>query len=167
MRAVRIPYKHAIAILRCRASGARLVQDSEAFDALLRAVQTKPAVRQRRLEKKGRKASKREETARIRAEVFARADGRCEHCSFALDNNGPGEMDHFFGRGKERQTVRNCWALCRLCHRRKTNNWPDAALWLRAFFNHAHRLEFWTEAAKARARLESISLMNEAKEQTR
>lgn len=76
----------------------------------------------------------RKETARLRAEIFARAAGLCEACRFVP----PEEMDHFWGR-REAQDSFNTWALCTSCHRRKTLNNPAAEWWLRRYMLHIAR----------------------------
>jgi hypothetical protein len=98
-----------------------------------------------------RKKSKREETAAIREAVFARAGGRCEmHDQTGLRCGLPAEeMDHFFGRGRAKQTVQNCWALCCGDHRNKTLNRPGGAYWFERFAEHARRHGYLAEAARA------------------
>lgn len=82
---------------------------------------------------KKKSGAKRQQTSAIRGEVWARSCGKCEACGDALAD---GELDHFFGRGKAPQSVRNCWRLCSGCHRAKTLNRPDSAYWLRRFNAH-------------------------------
>lgn len=75
---------------------------------------------------------------------LTRSAGNCEcGCGYALTEggglqNGTPELDHFFGRGKVKQSVETCWILRADCHREKTNNRPDAATWLRKFIEHLH-----------------------------
>lgn len=93
-----------------------------------------------------------------------RSRGCCEACGTSFGVGMPAELDHFWGRVRVAQSDENCWLLCWLCHRQKTNNTPSAAHWLRAFVAHAERYGFIAEAAKARARLESDALVEQARE---
>jgi hypothetical protein len=72
------------------------------------------------------------------------------------------ELDHFFGRGKAKQSAENCWALCRKCHHYKTENRPSAARWLEDFLQHCLRYGYAAEAERARARLEGICAVRKA-----
>lgn len=92
------------------------------------------------------------QTREIREAVFERADGICEGCH---DENAHA-MDHHFGRGKEPQSVANCWALCAECDFRKTNNTPSAAWWLETFIAHCEKHGYVAEAEKAAAKLEVL-----------
>jgi hypothetical protein len=96
--------------------------------------------------KKGR--TKKAQTKDIRAAVMARADGKCEACGrppsfFSL------EMDHFFGRVRVKQSERNCWGLCHVCHEDKTKNSPDPGHWLHRFWAHAEEHGYPEEAGMA------------------
>jgi 5-methylcytosine-specific restriction endonuclease McrA len=103
-----------------------------------------------------KKRSKRDETAEIREAVMARASNRCE-CGCGLQFEGDfwrsyaneAELDHMFGRGRAKQSVRNTWALARACHRRKTLNTPSAAHWLNLFIAHAEKHGYSEEAGMA------------------
>lgn len=60
--------------------------------------------------------SKKEETARIREFCFGRAADRCEFCTL----NRPSELHHLEGgngRRRQRQSEKNCVAICEWCHR--------------------------------------------------
>jgi 5-methylcytosine-specific restriction endonuclease McrA len=78
-----------------------------------------------------------EETARIRALVWRRSDGRCENpeCrTFLGDGESSGELHHTergAGRRRQQQRAENCIRLCGQCHRRCTANDPDRAAWRR------------------------------------
>lgn len=160
MRSVRISAKHARELVR-------LLEHFPATypglaDSLRKALEVRPAVKSRRVRTAARKETKEAETTAIRTAVTFRACGNCEACGREFSPADPMELDHFFPKGRTPQTERTCWGIHASCHRAKILNRPDAAHWLRAFFAHAHRHEFWTEAAKARARLESLNLVKEA-----
>lgn len=92
------------------------------------ALQRKPlkrSVKLARARKAAKRETKREETARIRREVEARADGRCEICAAG----NPTDLHHSFGRVRVRQTASSCLFLCRRCHADLTENRPSAAHW--------------------------------------
>jgi len=99
--------------------------------------------------RKPSKEEKRDETSVIRAACYERAAGVCEcgcgrpahHDAAALriDWNAQAELDHFFGRGKVKQSVETCWILRADCHREKTNNRPDALVWLQKFIGHCQK----------------------------
>lgn len=91
------------------------------------------------------------ETRRIRREVFARAHDTCEveECSSPAT-----EMDHFFGRGKEKQSTKNCWALCSPHHRMKTDNDPNPSWWLIEFVGHTRTHGYRQEEARAYKKLQ-------------
>lgn len=89
--------------------------------------------------RKSSKAEKRDETATIREACLQRAMSYCEcGCGrpLATGIEAIPELDHFFGRGKVKQSVETCWILRADCHRDKTNSRPDAASWLRKFIVH-------------------------------
>lgn len=86
-----------------------------------------------------RKKTKQDARKAVRVQVFERADGRCENCNNHFHEFDAGELDHFFGRVRQKESAETCWALCRGCHRRKTRNTPSAASWCRAFIRHAMR----------------------------
>jgi hypothetical protein len=85
-------------------------------------VTAKRAAKQRR---ESKRATKREQTAAIRATVFERADGLCE---FACGREAT-DLHHSFGRVRVPQSTENCLALCRSCHRALTANRPSARYW--------------------------------------
>jgi len=109
-------------------------EDKRHANELLRALA--PTARPKWFSQKKEKRTKRAETAAIRKEVFARAGGRCEHPDCDLWAN---ELDHWesgSGRRTQKQTVENCWALCRKHHSLRTLNLPDAAHRNRNFGYH-------------------------------
>lgn len=94
-------------------------------------------------------------TKRLRAQVFLRAEDKCEACGRYIDE-ASGRLDHFFGRAKAAQAPSNCWALCVDCDTRKTVNAPSAAWWLGQFILHATRYGFTAEAERAGAKLQTL-----------
>lgn len=95
--------------------------------------------------RRAKKETRKEETARIRAEVFARAEGICELCEAA----GADDLHHVFGRVRVRQSVRNTLAICRGCHRALTANRPSAAHWLEKQIAHLGAHGYGEEAGQA------------------
>ena len=91
-------------------------------------------------------------TARLRAQVFLRAEDACESCGRFIDF-ASGRLDHFFGRAKVAQSPSNCWALCVDCDARKTVSDPSSAFWLERFILHAIRHGFSSEQLRAEDRL--------------
>jgi 5-methylcytosine-specific restriction endonuclease McrA len=91
--------------------------------------------------KKEKRLSRKEHRAAVRAEVFARADGRCEVALLTEMRrcSGPAqEWDHFWSRRDPKdETIEATWALCFNCHRRKTDNDPSRTDWLGSFYFHA------------------------------
>lgn len=84
--------------------------------------------------------------ADVRQAVLTRARGFCEcQCGTRVP---PGEVDHFMGRAKAKESIENCWVLTVACHLRKTRNEPSAAEWLRKFIAHTER-HGYTEARLA------------------
>lgn len=127
-------------------------------------------LRKKEMAAKARKKAKRSarrvhqaETSSIYTEVMARAGGGCEYAAVALPEDGPPlcmglpVMDHFRGRGKAQQTVENCWALCVRHNLQKTDNVPDAALWVNAFIRHCEKHGYTTEAELARGKLAKVT----------
>lgn len=114
--------------------------------------QKKPEQLEREAEEKTAKQLHRDETSAIYAAVEKRCAGRCENpeCGQAFSASNPPEMDHVFGRGKVPQTERNCWMLCRICHREKTNP-KNGVIWLHRFADHAAQFCFSEERRKALA----------------
>lgn len=96
-------------------------------------------------------------TEKVRAEVLARSRGCCEACAEPFTELQPFEMDHFFGRAKAAQKASNCWGLCRICHREKTHNRPNAAHWLSLFVRHCERHGYRAEKRRAQDRLYVVS----------
>jgi hypothetical protein len=101
------------------------------------------------LRRKPSKEEKRDVTASIREACLQRAGGKCEcGCGVpAVDwdkgysfPEAKAELDHFFGRGKVKQSVETCWILRADCHLEKTMLRPDAATWLQKFIAHCDRL---------------------------
>lgn len=99
------------------------------------------------------------ERGTVRVLCIERERFRC-----ALNNLGPpyrcstpysmgGELDHFFGRGKEDEKVETCWWLCVMHHHMKTNYQPDRRWWLEAFLVHCRLYGYTEEAAMVVARL--------------
>ena len=98
-------------------------------------------------------------TRRIRAAVCVRADGRCENPRCAVwvgFDVESGEMDHAASR-RVAQSVENCWLLCRVCHRKRTDNTPSAAHWLELFATHARRYGYSSEVARVESRLAFVT----------
>jgi hypothetical protein len=99
----------------------------------------RPMKKARLAEEQQQRLSKKEETARIRETCMERANGFCERpgCSGA-----PQELDHWLhgiGRRRQRQSVATCWMLCSLCHRYRTENWPNADFWNALFAEHCRK----------------------------
>lgn len=168
MRAIKISLKtakHLVDILgRSDHSG-----DVAAVRELRASMAPKKFVKAAKARKATKKASKRDETAAIREAVMKRADNHCEcGCGYLFKGSNwlsyanEAELDHFFPKGRTKQTVKTCWALTRACHRLKTDNKPDAAFWLRRFICHAENHDYAAEARLARGRLESLELTAEA-----
>lgn len=97
----------------------------------------------------------RTQTRNLRGEVFERSGFACE-CGCHRYLYDEGQLDHFWGRAKAKQSAENCWALSARCHSDKTNNFPSAADWVCRFINHCLRHDFHDEADKALARLRVI-----------
>ena len=78
----------------------------------------------------------------IRNTCFERERHTCAACRAALAM----ELDHFRGKARA-ESVETCWALCRPCHREKTDNKPSRIHWLTLYARHCaiHR---YTEALK-------------------
>lgn len=91
------------------------------IDSALRPKRSVAPARKRRVAKK---KTRKEETALLRAAVFARADNKCEVCGAEAT-----DLEHAFGRVRAKQSTSNCLALCRPCHVARTNSRPSAAFW--------------------------------------
>lgn len=169
------PQRISISAKDARAIVAAATEDGADADAYGRAIERirralaprpeKPQRKATRAAKQSKREAKNAETARIRAEVVKRADGCCEACVRRLSPQfDPGELDHFWGRGKAPQSVANCWLLCRLCHRRKTDSLPARTYWLERFETHARFHGHMAEARKARSTIDSLALADAAEQ---
>ena len=140
-------------------SGQELVRFGPGLDA---ALAPKRHVKAHAKVKRAKKRDKNKETSIIYAEVEQRAAGKCEcgcGVSFhAEDSLYAPELDHAFGRGKAKQSVRTCWMLTARCHRRKTNGVPSEAHWLDGFAQHCDRHGYTAEAALARSKIPMAQL---------
>lgn len=87
----------------------------------------------------------------VRAEVVARSEGECEACGRWVGDEG--HADHFFGRGRVKESVSNCWFLCPPCDAKKTNNEPSASEWLSTFMAHCESHGYTAEYDRAQKRL--------------
>lgn len=139
------------------------------------ALKTKPFVKLSRSRAKTKKAETRSEWEQIRAKVLARAATCCEACGLCSALT-PLECDHMFGGANRRtlQSVFTVWALCRNCHRSKTDNKPTAASWLGQFIEHCTHLAYGVSEFEdiprgylaaidiARAKLESLEIQGRA-----
>lgn len=95
---------------------------------------------------------------KIRAAVCLRAAGACESCGAWVGENGEvGHLDHFWGRGKGRESEATCWLLCVKCDDDKTNNRPGSAFWLEMFATHCVDRGLAAEYERAIARLEFVT----------
>jgi hypothetical protein len=127
-----------------------------------------------RLHKRDRRASKREETARIWEECWKRAEGLCECCGSPLTRefglSSRATLDHWFGRGGGRlpQSERTCWMLRWDCHLLgKSLNKNGARIWHETFIRHCERYGYTREAEEARKRLEGIITIREEEKKRR
>lgn len=167
MRSIRISEKTAKELL-AYFDDEQVTVSAQTVRELRSAIRPKPSSTSYAKQKRKKKASRRDEAAAIRAQVMARAGGRCE-CGCEHNVYGEDEsflfvatMDHFWGRGKTKQTVENCWCLAIRCHDQKTMNFPNAATWLCKFITHAQKHGYTSEASRARARLEALELISQA-----
>lgn len=147
-RSVRISVRAAQALLTLCAdaptfAGERVVAELRA------ALAPKKFIKAARKERTKKKKEHRDETSEVYAAVMKRAERSCEYCCGPDTFAAPLEMDHMFGRVRAKQSERNCWALCRWCHKHKTNS-PEPWFWFEAFAKHADELGFRGEAARAR-----------------
>lgn len=136
--------------------GAMRGPEQDAYVELDRAIakaERQSATRRKLAKPKAEKrATKREARGAIRFVVFTRSRNACEACGLAFTGAQPAELDHFWGRARA-ESITACWMLCRCCHRRKTANQPDRALWLTRFAAHCDKHGYTNEAAKARREL--------------
>lgn len=123
------------------------------LDELRRALEVRPKSSQvKRTEKKRR--AKSASTKEIRAAVMERADGKCEACGVSP----PTDLHHVFGRVRVPQSVRNCLALCRVCHSRFTDNMPSAVVCWGFAAQLLRGLGFIPEAERCAARADALRL---------
>ncbi len=171
MRSVRLSLRTARVIFEIATrprGGVNNMAELAAMKELERAMEPKRSIKPARIRKEAKKKTKKEEAAEIRDLVLERADGFCESCLINFDPDlRPGELDHFWGRGKERQRVENCWALCRGCHRAKTDNIPTRNYWLTGFALHCESHGYMRDAAKARAMVQADVLIKQASQLSR
>ncbi len=133
--------------------------------AISHATRERPALKKAAAKRSKKKREKSKDTKSIRALVMERARGRCECCLMDIGEDRL-QLDHMFGRVRQKQSVSNCWALADLHHMGKTNNVPTAETWLTKFLGHALRHGYAAEAREVRKRLESLSLQAEAESLT-
>lgn len=173
MRSVRISWKDARAIVSdleaWNVHGRGLSRGAHvALDNLRSSLAPKKFVKASRARKAAKKKTKKEETAEIRAAVMKRADGMCEcGCGCPLSGtafNGIAELDHFFPKGRTKQSIRTCWALRRACHQAKTLNHPSPDSWLARFIRHCERNGYPVEGSIALRRLDALALSRQSTE---
>lgn len=170
MSTVRISRKAASATYDLL-SGADMVghlnqSEIRALEELRRALapkRSKPLKVARLKAKAAKKESAFQRWSRIRAEVFERAGHFCEcGCGVPFGGfQGSKQPDHFMGKARS-ESVDTVWALRAGCHDAKTLNHPSASYWLRKFIAHAERHCYWGAANKARERLVSEEMVEEA-----
>ncbi|MBN1442846.1 MAG: hypothetical protein JXA90_09055 [Planctomycetes bacterium] len=86
---------------------------------------------------------------RVYAAVMARDGGICTAAGFqGLRCSGVPELDHQWGRGRDRESVENVRILCTRHHRMKTDSAPTRARWLLQFREHATAHGYDGEVAK-------------------
>jgi 5-methylcytosine-specific restriction endonuclease McrA len=117
--------------------------------AIAKASRASATRRTLRKPKEAKRKAKREARGEVGAAVMDRAHGRCECCG---SGDGLLELEHFFGRARA-ESLETCWALCRACHRSKTDNDPSAAWWLKRFARHCEHYRYSEAEARARKRL--------------
>lgn len=130
-----------------------------AYDELCSALKPKKSVQASRKRRAQKKTEHRAETSDVHAAVMMRAGGRCDNCRC----ESPLDLEHMFGRVKTPQSERNCWALCRGCHRAKTNGSAPWA-WFRVFAILAEKRGFKREAATALRDADWLESKAEARE---
>jgi 5-methylcytosine-specific restriction endonuclease McrA len=165
VKTVRLSLKSAKALLHMIERGPPNMFDRATMElrAALTPRKPKPLRTERLKARVSKRAAKGYETDEIRRQVLERAGGKCESCLGFWQATMFGlELDHFFGRGKAKQSAESCWALCRKCHHYKAENRPSAARWLEDFLQHCLRYGYATEAERARARLEGICAVRKA-----
>lgn len=120
MRSVRISLRLAKTIEELLPpDGLISTTDMRAVEQFRAALKPKRAVSASRVRRVAKRKTKKEETAEIRAEVFARAGKQfitgatlCEAC----DIRRATDLHHGFGRARVAQAAENCLAVCRPCH---------------------------------------------------
>jgi hypothetical protein len=134
----------------------------ELESAISHATRVRPGLAKAKKEKAAKTRAKGKDTKFIRAAVFARADTTCEcGCGKSFTMTTPGELDHFFGRVKVKQSPATTWALRSDCHHFKTLNQPSASWWLQKFVRHAEKHGYGEEFRMAARRLRSIEIQEE------
>ena len=94
-------------------------------------------------------AKERAHRAAVYSAVDHRSQGMCELGDGLLNcHNEATEHDHFWGRGKAKETPENVWHLCRAHHQHKTDNQPSRKEWLILFRFHCMFKGFRSELAK-------------------
>lgn len=103
-------------------------------------------------------------TKRLRREVWARSEGRCECPCRKRITWETFELDHFVGRARAPQTPENTWALHSDCHRLKHAGEPTRRFWLRLFLEHleAHGFGQAPAARKVEAELLADQMIRSA-----
>lgn len=110
-------------------------------------------VPERKLAKPKKRLITKAARADVRAQVAARAGGKCEcGCGLAFTSLNPAEWDEFYGR--RHVTVEETWMLRRSCHHDKSENRPDRETWDRLFMRHCatHGYRFRARLTKTIAR---------------
>jgi hypothetical protein len=98
-----------------------------------RPVRKAPLGKTRKEEREEKRVAHAMATSDLYTEVMARANGRCESCRLPTLNLVLDHWEGGAGRRRERQNIRNCWALCAVgassCNSRRTANYPSAEFW--------------------------------------
>lgn len=97
--------------------------------------------------------------------LAARAHQRCE-CGCAAPVP-PGEVDHFFSRGRSDELESTCWVLSPSCHFRKTNSIPSSAHWLGRFIEFCERYNYAESKQRAEARRDFVTARTKLLEDTK
>lgn len=103
-------------------------------------------------------------TSAIRVEVERRAAGDCENCGVNILSTGwLGEMDHARGAsgGRPKQSVENCWLLCKPCHGAKTDSKPSPGWWFEREIRHFRDYSYTAEAERAQTLLDVWNIKRE------
>lgn len=129
---------------------------SDMVAAIDRVLQVPRGVKLARKAKAERRRESVAETREVRELVVARADGKCEACGAAVEEDASPwrrpEMDHFEGGAdrKPLESVETCWLVCWTCHKKKGANEPSPEYWLTAFLAHCLKHGYSTELVDAR-----------------